>query len=56
MRRSYNADAIVNEYRRKQYYSKKAREKCKEKECIVCSWNKVCTDVEEVEEECIDKQ
>ena len=50
--KSYHSDAIVNEYRRQQYYKNKQREKCKEKDCEECKWSKVCTETERKDEEC----
>ena len=44
MKNSYIADSIVNEYKRKQYYAKKRREKCKNKKCTECKYIEVCTE------------
>lgn len=43
MKNSYIADSIVNEYKRKQYYAKRRREKCKDKKCTECKYIDVCT-------------
>ncbi len=48
MQRGMNAAFIDADYRKEQMYKKKKeREKCKEKSCIECKFNKICEDVEE---------
>lgn len=42
MSNSYIADSIVNEYKRKQYYAKRRREKCKNKKCAECKYIDIC--------------
>lgn len=43
MKNSYIADSIVNEYKRKQYYAKRRREKCRNKKCTECKYIDICT-------------
>lgn len=48
MSRSIIASYIDEEYKRQQYYQKKAeREKCKDKECIDCKYQEICTSYED---------
>lgn len=51
MKGSVLAAQIVNEYKRKQYYSEKRRQKCKEKQCKKCQYRNMYTGSEE-ENEC----
>lgn len=44
MKSSILAGQIIDEYRRKQYYAKKRREKCKDKKCEECKFVSVCTE------------
>lgn len=46
MRRSYIADDIAEEYKRKQIYAKKKREMCKEKNCKECKYLEICSEVD----------
>lgn len=47
MKRSYIADSIVQEYKRKQAYKNKQRQQCKDKQCVDCKYNKICIEQEE---------
>lgn len=53
MSRSIIANYIMQEYKLKQAYAKKKREKCKEKQCIECKYFNVCSDIEG-ESSCLD--
>lgn len=44
MSRSIIAEYIMQEYKRKQIYSKKKREKCKEINCKECKYFEICVD------------
>lgn len=46
MKSSILAGQIIDEYRRKQYYAKKRREKCKDKKCTECKFVSVCTEID----------
>lgn len=37
----------MNEYKRKQYFGKKARQKCKDKNCIDCKFQEICINMKE---------
>lgn len=41
------ADEIIREYKIKEAYKKKTRQKCKEQECRKCIYFKICTDRKE---------
>ena len=45
--RSIIADSIIREQKMKEFYEKKKRQKCKEKDCTRCQFEKVCTENEE---------
>lgn len=49
MNRSFIADEIMREYRKKQHYEKLKRQKCKEKECDECDYKEVCTENDIIE-------
>lgn len=42
MKGSVLAGQIMNEYRQKQYYAKRRRQKCKDKQCERCKYSDVC--------------
>lgn len=46
MGRSYIADSIVQEQKRKEVFKNKERQNCKEKNCIECKWQKICVEYE----------
>lgn len=48
---SYIANSIVEEYKRKQAYKKRPRQKCKEQNCDKCKWEEICIDREVTNEE-----
>ena len=44
MKGSYIAAEIDRDYKREQFYKRKKREKCKEKECANCKFFEICTE------------
>ncbi len=42
MNRSYLADEIDREYRREQFYKRRKRQTCREKDCMKCGFFEVC--------------
>ena len=43
-KRSYIAEQIDRDYKRKQFYKNREREKCKEMDCMKCKFFEVCTE------------
>lgn len=43
------ADEIMKEYKIKEAYKKKSRQRCKEQDCRKCIYFKICTDRKENE-------
>ena len=50
MQGSRNAFYIDRDYKIKKSYEKSKRQKCKEKECVKCQYNRICED-KEIEDE-----
>lgn len=44
---SYIAEQIDRDYRRKQVLNRKRSEKCKDRKCVDCKYNKICIEQEE---------
>lgn len=49
MRGSSIANEIVNEYKKQQYYNRKRREKCKDRNCDKCKYIDICEGCEDNE-------